>query len=188
MTLPFQPVSRRTTNTTNEEYVMTDFRLLIDGRLVKGAGTLDVINPATGRTQTAAPRADRAQLGFRGHLTKAEGFRACNTNSGRVAYARQEWTFIGSASTGRRKVCPHRTGSLSNMSDETERFSASSASRIGRRRILAGSSVAMPANCDANRLGAVLRTTTQVVLSEMLPISTGSLRFSRRRVTYPRPS
>ena len=41
---------------------MTDFRLLIDGRLVKGAGTLDVINPATGRTLTAAPRADRAQL------------------------------------------------------------------------------------------------------------------------------
>src|SRR6516162_7738515 len=41
---------------------MSDFRLLIDGRLVQGAGTLDVINPATGRTLTAAPRADRAQL------------------------------------------------------------------------------------------------------------------------------
>src|SRR5262245_30268474 len=41
---------------------MTEFRLLIDGKLVEGASTLDVINPATGRTLTAAPRADRAQL------------------------------------------------------------------------------------------------------------------------------
>jgi acyl-CoA reductase-like NAD-dependent aldehyde dehydrogenase len=41
---------------------MSDFRLLINGKLVEGAGTLDVINPATGRTLTAAPRADQAQL------------------------------------------------------------------------------------------------------------------------------
>jgi acyl-CoA reductase-like NAD-dependent aldehyde dehydrogenase len=41
---------------------MRDFMLLIDGSLVKGAGTLDVINPATGGKLTAAPRADRAQL------------------------------------------------------------------------------------------------------------------------------
>jgi acyl-CoA reductase-like NAD-dependent aldehyde dehydrogenase len=41
---------------------MSDFRLLINGKLVEGAGALDVINPATGRTLTAAPRADRAQL------------------------------------------------------------------------------------------------------------------------------
>src|SRR5262249_34787540 len=41
---------------------MSDFRLLINGKLVQGAGTLDVINPATGRTLTAAPRADRALL------------------------------------------------------------------------------------------------------------------------------
>jgi acyl-CoA reductase-like NAD-dependent aldehyde dehydrogenase len=41
---------------------MSDFKLLINGRLVEGAGTLDVINPATGRTLTVAPRADRAQL------------------------------------------------------------------------------------------------------------------------------
>ena len=41
---------------------MTEFRLLIEGKLVEGASTLDVINPATGRTLTAAPRADRAQL------------------------------------------------------------------------------------------------------------------------------
>src|SRR5262249_56768962 len=39
-----------------------EFSLLIDGKLVEGAGTPDVINPATGRTPTAAPRADRAQL------------------------------------------------------------------------------------------------------------------------------
>lgn len=41
---------------------MSDFRLLINGKLVEGAGTLDVINPATGRILTTAPRADRAQL------------------------------------------------------------------------------------------------------------------------------
>jgi hypothetical protein len=31
------------------EYVMSNFKLLIDGRLVEGASRLDVINPATGR-------------------------------------------------------------------------------------------------------------------------------------------
>jgi acyl-CoA reductase-like NAD-dependent aldehyde dehydrogenase len=41
---------------------MNDFRLLINGRLVQGAGSLDVLNRATGRILTAAPRADRAQL------------------------------------------------------------------------------------------------------------------------------
>src|SRR5215475_139230 len=40
----------------------SNFKLLIDGMLVEGAGTLDVINPATGRILTAAPRADRAQF------------------------------------------------------------------------------------------------------------------------------
>src|SRR5262249_31380406 len=50
------------TDTTHEESIMNDFRLLIDGRLVEGAGTLDVINPATGRTVATAPRADQAQL------------------------------------------------------------------------------------------------------------------------------
>src|SRR5258708_19220482 len=57
-----QETGKRPTKTTNEEYVMTDYRLLINGKLVKGAGALDVINPATGRILTAAPRADRAQL------------------------------------------------------------------------------------------------------------------------------
>lgn len=36
--------SRRT---TNEEYVLSDFRLLINGRVVDGAGALDVINPGS---------------------------------------------------------------------------------------------------------------------------------------------
>src|SRR5262249_50946138 len=44
------------------EHVMSDFRLLINGKLVEGAGTLDVINPAAGRVLTAAPRADQPQL------------------------------------------------------------------------------------------------------------------------------
>src|SRR5262245_26095152 len=46
----------------NGEHVMSEFRFLINGKLVAGAGTLDVINPATGRILMAAPRADRAQL------------------------------------------------------------------------------------------------------------------------------
>ena len=33
---------------------MNDFKLLINGRLVEGAGTLDMIHPATGRPLTAA--------------------------------------------------------------------------------------------------------------------------------------
>jgi acyl-CoA reductase-like NAD-dependent aldehyde dehydrogenase len=41
---------------------MSEFRLLIDGKLVEGADTLDVINPATGKILTTAPRANRAQL------------------------------------------------------------------------------------------------------------------------------
>src|SRR5215475_15514704 len=40
----------------------SNFKLLIDGMLIEGTGTLDVINPATERILTAAPRADRAQL------------------------------------------------------------------------------------------------------------------------------
>ena len=42
--------------------IMCDFRLLINGRLVEGADTLDVINPATGRVLAAAPRADLVDL------------------------------------------------------------------------------------------------------------------------------
>src|SRR5262249_45084474 len=54
--------NRRTVYAAHEEEALNDFRLLIDGRLVEGAGTLDVINPATGRVLTTAPRADRGQL------------------------------------------------------------------------------------------------------------------------------
>src|SRR5262249_1530918 len=61
---------RQTANATNDEYAMTDFRLLINGRLVEGAGTLDVINPATGRVLTVAPRPDRAQLDEAGAAAK----------------------------------------------------------------------------------------------------------------------
>jgi hypothetical protein len=62
---PTQPMNkpvRRRMNPSNEEFATNDFRLLIDGRLVEGAATLDVINPATGRVLTTAPRADRGQL------------------------------------------------------------------------------------------------------------------------------
>ena len=41
---------------------MSDYRLLIDGKLVSGAMVLDVVNPATEEVVAVAPRADRAQL------------------------------------------------------------------------------------------------------------------------------
>src|SRR5262249_774003 len=53
------PLARRT---TNKERVTSDYSLLINGKLVAGAGALEVLNPATGRILTAAPRADQAQL------------------------------------------------------------------------------------------------------------------------------
>jgi len=39
-----------------------DFRLLIDGKLVEGASTLDIIDPATAEPFAVSPRADMAQL------------------------------------------------------------------------------------------------------------------------------
>jgi acyl-CoA reductase-like NAD-dependent aldehyde dehydrogenase len=42
--------------------VSNDFRLLINGRLVAGAATFDVLNPATEQVLAACPRADAAQL------------------------------------------------------------------------------------------------------------------------------
>src|SRR5271156_185784 len=39
-----------------------DFYLLINGKMVPGATTLDVINPATGKLLTRCARADKAQL------------------------------------------------------------------------------------------------------------------------------
>ncbi|ATE65739.1 aldehyde dehydrogenase family protein [Rhizorhabdus dicambivorans] len=41
---------------------MTDYHLLIDGALVAGADTIDVLNPATGATFAAAPRANHEQM------------------------------------------------------------------------------------------------------------------------------
>lgn len=41
---------------------MTNHKLLINGELVPGAGTMDVINPATGEPFEQSPRADEAQL------------------------------------------------------------------------------------------------------------------------------
>ena len=40
---------------------MTDYKLLIDGKLVDGDATLDVINPANGKVIAKAPRASREQ-------------------------------------------------------------------------------------------------------------------------------
>ena len=40
----------------------SDYSLLINGRLVDGASTFDVINPATEEVLAACPKADLAQL------------------------------------------------------------------------------------------------------------------------------
>ena len=56
------PWATRSRRTRDKKHATSDFRLLINGKLVEGTGTLDVINPATGRVLTTAPRADRAQL------------------------------------------------------------------------------------------------------------------------------
>src|SRR5215471_13815928 len=53
---------RRTVDATRKQDAVRKFRLLIGGKLVEGAGTLEVINPATGQVLTTAPRADRGQL------------------------------------------------------------------------------------------------------------------------------
>jgi acyl-CoA reductase-like NAD-dependent aldehyde dehydrogenase len=44
-----------------DETMKQTLKLLINGRLVEGAKTLDVINPATGETFITVPRADKAQ-------------------------------------------------------------------------------------------------------------------------------
>src|SRR6516165_6215930 len=61
-TQPTDEPSRRTVDAARERDAVSEFRLLIGGKLVEGAGTFDVINPATGRVLTTAPRADRGQL------------------------------------------------------------------------------------------------------------------------------
>src|SRR6516164_7354584 len=61
-TQPTDEPSRKAVDATREQDAVREFRLLIGGKLVEGAGTLDVINPATGRVLTTSPRADRAQL------------------------------------------------------------------------------------------------------------------------------
>ena len=47
---------------------MSDYKLLIDGKLVSGAMALNVVNPATEEVVAVAPRADRAQLEIDWHF------------------------------------------------------------------------------------------------------------------------
>src|SRR5262249_2911290 len=61
-TQPTDEPSRRTVDATREQDAVSEFRLLIGGKLVEGAGPLDGINPAAGRVLTPAARADRGQL------------------------------------------------------------------------------------------------------------------------------
>jgi acyl-CoA reductase-like NAD-dependent aldehyde dehydrogenase len=49
-------------NAQLQDSIQSEFRLVIDGRLVAGASTFDVINPATEEVLAKCPRADAAQL------------------------------------------------------------------------------------------------------------------------------
>jgi acyl-CoA reductase-like NAD-dependent aldehyde dehydrogenase len=49
-------------NPKSLEADLAPFRLLIDGRLVAGAASMDVINPATGKSFVQCPRANQSQL------------------------------------------------------------------------------------------------------------------------------
>ena len=49
-------------NARIQDHVAPQFRLLINGQLVAGASTFDVINPATEQVLATCPRADAAQL------------------------------------------------------------------------------------------------------------------------------
>ena len=49
-------------NARIQDRVAPQFRLLINGQLVAGASTFDVINPATEQVLATCPRADAAQL------------------------------------------------------------------------------------------------------------------------------
>src|ERR1700722_11018765 len=59
------------------EGVDSEYRLLINGELVKGASTFDVVNPATEEILAACPRADVAQLNAAVAAAKA-AFPACS--------------------------------------------------------------------------------------------------------------
>jgi acyl-CoA reductase-like NAD-dependent aldehyde dehydrogenase len=49
-------------NLKSVQSVTPEYRLLIDGRLIAGAATLEVLNPATGKLLATCARADKAQL------------------------------------------------------------------------------------------------------------------------------
>ncbi len=55
-------LGERDTSPVDQTHDSSDFKLLIGGRLVEGVATIEVVNPATGRVLTTAPRADLAQL------------------------------------------------------------------------------------------------------------------------------
>src|SRR6266478_4543428 len=64
-----------------EDGQMSDYKLLIDGRLVSGAMALNVVNPATEEVVAVAPRADRAQLEQAVAAAKAAFPRCCPSPS-----------------------------------------------------------------------------------------------------------
>jgi hypothetical protein len=103
-------------------------------------GSWDRRNPRYDlRTFEAQPRkgvGHHASSGVPGDQTELGPGRQCAPGNGGTSAVRP-----GLAEAG---YCG--TGPLSSKSDETERASASSTLSIGSRRILAGSSVAMPAS------------------------------------------
>ena len=60
---------------------MSDYKLLIDGKLVSGAMALNVVNSAAEEVVAVAPRADRAQLEQAVAAAKAAFPRCCPSPS-----------------------------------------------------------------------------------------------------------
>jgi hypothetical protein len=99
--------------------------------------------------------------------------------SGRVASALPGMKGPRQSGSGLAEAGSCGVGPLSSKSDETERTSDSSASSIGRGRILTGSLVATPASWEENRPSVVLRISTQIVLSEVGDVA-GSRQYRRK--------
>src|SRR5882762_6302115 len=64
-----------------EDRQMSDYKLLIDGKLVSGAMALNVVNPATEEVVAVAPRADRAQLESTGSSANRSPFKRAEFGS-----------------------------------------------------------------------------------------------------------
>ena len=92
-------------------------------------------------------------------------------NSGRVADVRPGMQAPRQYDSGLAEDRSLSDYTLAGLVGRNQTIFGFSASKIGLRRILAGSSVAIPENWDENQISAVLKTTTQIIHSETLTIN-----------------